>query len=211
MTQVARSTLPDAANPAAEPRVTRRRNAVDTRARILTAARRVFATRDYTQARISDIAAEADVNQALVIRYFGSKEQLFETALDAVLSELPSNGHYQLAGLAQSIVVHLTDESGVRPDPLPMVIHATSDPVAQSIARRMMQQKVVAPLALWLGGDDGEVRAAAILAICAGFFTYRHLLPLTPFLGTMDPTARHWLEQAIEDVLNGSHRALTNR
>jgi AcrR family transcriptional regulator len=189
------------------PRVMRRRNAVDTRARILSAARRVFATRDYTQARIADIAAEADVNQALVIRYFGSKEQLFETALDSVLSELPSHGRYQLEGLARNIVAHLTDESGISPDPLPMVIHATSDPVAQAIARRMMQQKVVEPLALWLGGEDGEVRAAAILALCAGFFTYRHLLPLAPFAGAMDPGARHWLEQALEDILNGSHRA----
>jgi AcrR family transcriptional regulator len=189
------------------PRVMRRRNALDTRARILAAARRVFATRDYTQARIADIAAEADVNQALVIRYFGSKEQLFETALDSVLSELPSHGQYQLEGLAQSIVEHLTDESGTSPDPLPMVIHATSDPVAQAIARRMMQQKVVGPLALWLGGDDGEVRAAAILSLCAGFFTYRQLLPLAPFSGSVNPLARQWLEQVLEDVLNGSHRA----
>jgi AcrR family transcriptional regulator len=207
MTQAVQSPAP----PEATPRVMRPRNAVDTRARILTAARRVFAIRDYTQARISDIAAEADVNQALVIRYFGSKEQLFETALDSVLSELPSHGQYEFPGLAQSIVAHLTDESDTLPDPLPMVIHATSDPLAQAIARRMMQEKVVMPLANWLGGDDGEVRAAAILSLCAGFFTYRHLLPLTPFVGAVDPIARHWLERALEDVLNGSHRALMSQ
>ncbi len=89
----------------------RRRDAVQTRGRILAAARRVFATRDYTQARISDIAGVAEVNQALVIRYFGSKEQLFETALGAVLDELPMQGGYEWDGLAARIVAHLTDET----------------------------------------------------------------------------------------------------
>ncbi|MET0360267.1 MAG: TetR family transcriptional regulator [Sphingobium sp.] len=185
----------------------RRRDAVQTRARILVAARRVFATRDYTQSRISDIAAAAEVNQALVIRYFGSKEQLFETALASVLDELPSHGRYELNGLAQSIVRHLTDDSGDMPDPLPMVIHATSDPVAQAISQRLMQERVVGPLSAWLGGTDGDSRAVAILALCAGFFTYRHLLPVGPFLGAMEPGARRWLESALQGILDGSARS----
>lgn len=188
--------------------VPRRRDAVRTRARILAAARRVFATRDYTQARISDIAAAAEVNQALVMRYFGSKEQLFEIALSTVLQQLPMQEGYLWDGLAQRIVAHLTDDDEATPDPLPMVIHATSDPVAQAISLRLMEQYVVAPLSAWLGGDDGVVRATEILALCAGFFTYRRLLPLAPFAGAMDPRARHWLERSLQDVLDGSARGL---
>lgn len=190
-----------------DPGLPRRRDAVQTRVRILAAARRVFATRDYTQARISDIAAAANVNQALVIRYFGSKEQLFETVLDAVLDQLPSHGRYELEGLAQSIVRHLTDDSGLLPDPLPMVIHATSDPMAQAISQRLMEERVVRPLSAWLGGEDGEVRAVEILALCAGFFTYRRLLPVSPFLGEMRPEARAWLESSLQAILDGSARA----
>lgn len=59
--------------PGTEP--TRRRNAPETRARILLIARRQFAERAYTRVRIGDIAAAAAVNQALVIRYFGSKQR----------------------------------------------------------------------------------------------------------------------------------------
>ncbi|MDO7842203.1 TetR/AcrR family transcriptional regulator [Sphingomonas immobilis] len=200
--------------PAAEPNSplpVRRRDAVMTRARILAAARRVFAARDYTQARISDIAAAADVNQALVIRYFGSKEQLFEIALEAVLAELPMQDGYLWEGLAGRIVDHLTDDSEDTPDPLPMVIHATSDPVAQAISMRLMKQHVLGPLGAWLGGTDGDVRAAEILALCAGFFTYRRLLPLAPFAGAMDPGARQWLERALQDVLDGSMRGKVSR
>ncbi|MET0370539.1 MAG: TetR family transcriptional regulator [Sphingobium sp.] len=194
-----------------DPALPRRRDATQTRARILSAARRVFATRDYTQARISDIAAAADVNQALVIRYFGSKEHLFETALDSVLDELPSHGRYELDGLAQSIVRHLTDDSGNMPDPLPMVIHATSDPVAQAISQRLMQERVVRPLAAWLGGEDGDARAVQMLALCAGFFTYRHLLPVAPFLGDMHGGARAWLISSLQTILDGSARAAATK
>lgn len=194
------------AAPAIDPAPPRRRDAAQTRARILSAARRVFATRDYTQARVSDVAAAAQVNQALVIRYFGSKEHLFETALNAVLDELPMQGGYEWQGLAQHIVAHLTCDDEDKPDPLPMVIHATSDPVAQAISQRVMEHRIIIPLAAWLGGADGVVRAAEILALCAGFFTYRHLLPMPPFIGTMDPGARSWLERSLEDILNGSAR-----
>lgn len=196
-------TAADAATAVGAPR---RRNAAHTRARILLAARRIFATRDYTQARVSDIAAVAEVNQALVIRYFGSKERLFEVALETVLDELPSQEGYQWDGLAERIVAHLTDDDENTPDPLPMVIHATSDPVAQAISQRMMQRRVVAPLAAWLGGADGEARAVEILALCAGFFTYRRLLPMAPFVGAMDAGARRWLEQALQAILDGSTR-----
>lgn len=193
-------------DPATPGRSPRRRNAAHTRARILLAARRIFATRDYTQAKVSDIAAVAEVNQALVIRYFGSKEQLFEVALGAVLDELPREDDYQWDGLAQRIVAHLTNDDENTPDPLPMVIHATSDLIAQAISQRVMQQRVVAPLAAWLGGADGEVRAVEILALCAGFFTYRRLLPMAPFAGAMDTGARDWLQQALQAVLDGSAR-----
>lgn len=51
---------------------------LDTEAKILEAARRVFTRRGTAGARVQEIAAEAGVNQALVHYYFGSKEALAE-------------------------------------------------------------------------------------------------------------------------------------
>lgn len=52
--------------------------------RILEAARRVFMRRGTAGARMQEIAAEAEVNQALVHYYFGSKDKLAERVfLDA--------------------------------------------------------------------------------------------------------------------------------
>src|SRR5580698_9073234 len=48
-----------------------------TRDRIMAAAKRIFGRDGYDVATIRAIAAEADINPAMVMRYFGSKELLF--------------------------------------------------------------------------------------------------------------------------------------
>jgi AcrR family transcriptional regulator len=59
----------------------RRRDAEASRAAILEAARQVFAERGYARATIREIARRAGVTHGLVMRHFGSKEQLLVTAL----------------------------------------------------------------------------------------------------------------------------------
>lgn len=54
-----------------------RRNAAETRNRLLQAARRLFAGANYVSVGIREIGAEAGVNPALISRYFGSKKNLF--------------------------------------------------------------------------------------------------------------------------------------
>jgi hypothetical protein len=58
----------------------RRRNAAATARRLLEAARARFARDGFERTSIRDIARDAGVDQALVIRYFGSKEKLFASA-----------------------------------------------------------------------------------------------------------------------------------
>ena len=53
-----------------------------TREAILEAARAAFAAAGYDRATIRGIAAAADVDPALVLHYFGTKEELFEAALE---------------------------------------------------------------------------------------------------------------------------------
>ena len=68
--------------PAASPVARLPRNAGDTRARILAAARVRFSRDAYENVGTRDIAADAGVDAALVNRYFGSKEKLFDEAIE---------------------------------------------------------------------------------------------------------------------------------
>ena len=54
-----------------------KRNAAETRNRLLQAARRLFSRANYVSVGIREIGAEAGVNPALISRYFGSKRNLF--------------------------------------------------------------------------------------------------------------------------------------
>src|SRR5438874_8196984 len=62
-------------------RTGRRPGPSTTRAAILEAARRGFADRGYGATSIRAIAAEAGVDPGLVIRFFGSKDALFQAAV----------------------------------------------------------------------------------------------------------------------------------
>jgi AcrR family transcriptional regulator len=66
----------------------RPRNAAQTRADILAAARRRFASEGYERTTLRAIAADVGIDAALVIRYFGSKQDLFAKATDFMI-DLP--------------------------------------------------------------------------------------------------------------------------
>jgi AcrR family transcriptional regulator len=66
----------------------RRRDAQRTRNDILEVARREFAERGYTGARVDEIAARTRTTKRMIYYYFGGKEQLFEAVLEHAYSEI---------------------------------------------------------------------------------------------------------------------------
>ena len=59
-----------------------RRSSEQTKAVILAAAREQFAKSGFERATIRAIAADANIDPSMVMRYFGSKDQLFAAAAD---------------------------------------------------------------------------------------------------------------------------------
>jgi TetR/AcrR family transcriptional regulator len=55
---------------------------------ILAAAREEFSAKGLTGARVNEIAARSGVNKQLIYYYFGSKEDLYRTALEVVYTEI---------------------------------------------------------------------------------------------------------------------------
>jgi AcrR family transcriptional regulator len=89
----------------------RRRDAAKTQQRLLEAARRRFALDGYAATTVRDIADDVDVNVALINRYFGSKEGLFEACLEAAVRDLGRSTD-QVQGLSQ--VVEAISQGAVR-------------------------------------------------------------------------------------------------
>jgi len=66
----------------------RRRDSQRTRSDILEVARREFAERGYSGARVDEIAARTSTTKRMIYYYFGGKEQLFEAVLEQAYSEI---------------------------------------------------------------------------------------------------------------------------
>src|ERR1700681_1272670 len=81
-------------------KTTRRRDPAATRKKLLTAARREFASSGLAGARVDEIAARAGVNKQLVYHYFCDKDALYLAVLEWVYEEIRAQERkLNLAGL----------------------------------------------------------------------------------------------------------------
>lgn len=146
-----------------------------TQTRILRAARRQFAELGYEAATIRAIAAEAGADPGLVMRYFGSKSELFAQVAgidpDREVTGLPEEAAEQLLAALQ----HKLAEQPI--DALVAIRAMFVHPEAATDVRSAMlaQQRQTAG---HMGDPDAELRAGLIGAITLGAVIGRHLLQL---------------------------------
>src|ERR1700739_1413159 len=124
---------------------TRPRNARQTRADILSAARRRFGAEGYDRTTLRAVAADVGVDPALVIRYFGSKKDLFAAAADFTieLPDLSGVAPDEVAGmlLPRFFAVWEEDETF-----LALLRAAMTSPIAADTLRRVFAEQVAPKL-----------------------------------------------------------------
>src|ERR1044072_8139725 len=93
-----------------------RRDPAATRKKLLTAARREFASSGLAGARVDEIAARAGVNKQLVYHYFGDKDALYLAVLEWVYEEIRTQERkLNLAGLPPDTGIRKLIESSFDP------------------------------------------------------------------------------------------------
>jgi AcrR family transcriptional regulator len=162
----------------------RRRGNPETRDDILAAARRGFATRGYDATTVRAIAADAQVDPALVIHYFGTKEALFTAAtglppglpgLIASLADLPLQDFGQ--ALAGSYI-RFVDSDDSRNAILALVRSAVSHDEAAAMLRGFLTAQLLPVITERTGHPDAQLRASLIAAQLIGIAMLRHVLRL---------------------------------
>jgi AcrR family transcriptional regulator len=148
----------------------RQRDPVATRARILKAAHQRFSRDSYERVGLRQIAQDAGVDAALVTRYFGSKEGLFQEVLStalypAWLLELdPATwGERLYASFDQGV-----DPAGGELEYFMLLFHASTMPDARPALQQLIEERLMLPLAAWLGGEDALLRAKLITTLLTG-------------------------------------------
>jgi len=181
-----------------------KRNAANSRARLLAAAKDCFAEHGYAATGIRDVADAAGVSYTLLSRYFGSKAGLLEAALTDALTAKP----FLVADRSEfgsNLAKLILDPKGGKLATAISVL-AAADPEARKIATKVVEARVIKPLAAWLGPPDARRRAIAITMLGAGFVTHVHLVPVVDNperLEASNPLVQ-WLADSFQRIVDES-------
>jgi AcrR family transcriptional regulator len=146
-----------------------------TESRILAAAQTLFAELGYDRATIRAIATEAGADPGLVMRYFGSKDNLF-AQVSGFEQEQQVTGTPEQA--AEQLLAALEDKLTEEPtDALAAIRSMFTHPDATGEVRSAMitRQRQAAH---HMAADDADLRAGLIGALTIGTVIGRHLLRL---------------------------------
>jgi AcrR family transcriptional regulator len=169
-------------------RTGRRPGAPDTRDAILAVARRRFALRGFDATSVRDIATAANVDPALVIHYFGTKEGLFVAAtglpdgLSALFEDLATLPLRDFAPALVRAYLQLIDSDGSRNAILALVRSAVSSDKAAAMLREFLTTQLLPVIGRLTPHPDAQLRAALVAALLIGIATQRHVIRLDPLV-----------------------------
>jgi AcrR family transcriptional regulator len=158
----------------------RARDSEATRAQILGAARERFATDGYERTTIRAVAADAGIDPALVMRYFGNKEKLFAEAADfdlrlATIPALPR----ERAG--EVLLAHFLERWEADGTFTALVRAAVTNEVAKKKVRAVFSAQVLPAIAALCGEDKTvPLRAGLVASQLMGVALSRYVLELPP-------------------------------
>jgi AcrR family transcriptional regulator len=163
----------------------RRPGSPQTREAIAAAARTLFAEHGYDRATIRKIAAAARVDPALVVHFFGSKEELFAevmalpTAVGDVMEQIAAGEREGVGRRLAQLVVGMLENPATRVIVLGRIRSASSHPDAANLVRETVARDLLR-LATALGTDNAELRATLVGSHLVGVAFARYIVHVEP-------------------------------
>ena len=158
------------------------RKADQTKAVILAAARERFAESGYEAATIRGIAADANIDPSMVMRYFGSKEGLFAAA-SAFALQIPDLRNTPREEVGETLVEHFFVRWESGDDSLQILLRTSA---SNEVAAARMQEIVreqIAKMVIQVRGRSGSQAVAALIATqMLGLAYCRYVLRLPALL-----------------------------
>jgi AcrR family transcriptional regulator len=166
----------------------RRHDARASRQALLDAADALFHERGYDAATVRDIGERAEVDPALIARYFDSKEGLYLATLQQrQRTPMPTDPVRLL-----ELMLSRTEQQGSGPVPRAMVSPTLTDAMREQV-RDIVGRRVIRPLATELAArdvPDADLRAEILVALAIG-------VSLTRGSGTLPTLAEAPLESVL--------------
>jgi AcrR family transcriptional regulator len=176
-----------------------------TRAAILRAAKERFAADGYERATIRAIATEADIDPSMVMRYYGSKENLFAQAAQFDL-RLPDLSAVPRRRLGETLTRTFLDRWG-KSEALPIMLRAAmTNAAAASQLQSIYRDQLAASVAAIAPGAEAQERAGMVATQVLGLAICRYVLKFPPIAEMPDdqvvarfsPTLQRYLTGPLE-------------
>ncbi|MEU4984474.1 TetR family transcriptional regulator [Streptomyces sp. NPDC021969] len=165
----------------------------DTRDRILTTAREEFSERGYEKTSVRGIAKSAGVDPALVHHYFGTKEQVFEAAIEVAFAPAMDAPEAIADGPLDGVGERLTrfifgvwENPATRTPLLAILRSAVNNETAATVFRRLIAAQLLRRVAAQLNLPDAELRVELAAAQLVGCAMLRYVIKVEP-LASADP------------------------
>ncbi len=157
-----------------------------TRDAILAAARLAFGTQGYGATSVRAVARAARVDPSLVLHFFGSKDGLFEAALQlpldpaAIVAGLLAGDLDTLGERVVRTFLGVWDGTPGQGPMLAMLRSAVSHEDSAAMLRELLLRVILRPVAHGAGCDRLDLRASLLASQVVGLALTRYVLKLEP-------------------------------
>jgi AcrR family transcriptional regulator len=178
------------------------RKADQTKAVILTAARERFAESGYEAATIRAIAADANIDPSMVMRYFGNKDQLFAAAAEFDL-RFPDLSEVSPDELGRALVTHFLTR-WEEDDALVVLLRSSTTNAEAALRMKDIFAAQLMPAIVKFVPDDAPRRAGLIATQVLGMALCRFVLRLPPVVAMSSEELVEWLGPTLQRYAIGS-------
>lgn len=179
----------------------------DTRAAILDAGRTRFAETGYTATTLRAIAGDAGVDPALILHHFGSKEALFQQAMQfpidpSAIAALIENSDTDELGMRLTLYfLGLWENETSRASLLTMLRSALTHDAAAEMLRGFITEALIGRVAASLDVPDAELRATLVGSHLVGLALARYLIRIEPLASADAATVARWVAPTLQRYL----------
>lgn len=150
-----------------------------TRAAILDAAQKLFAQHGHGRTTVRDIAAKASIDPALVVRYFGSKDELFVRAAAFDL-RMPDLSKVKRSQIGDTLIRRFLELGEGFTGMTVLLRSAASNDYAASRVRELFAAQVLPAFARVGSRADAAERAGLVASQLLGLALCRYILKIPP-------------------------------
>lgn len=178
-----------------------RRSSAETKEVILAAARERFARSGFERATIRAIAADANIDPSMVMRYFGNKNQLFAAAADFDL-QLPDLSEIDRDQVGARLVEHFMNRWERDEGLIVLLRSSTTNAEAAQRMREIFAGQLL-PVIAKVNPDTPERRAGLLATQVIGLAMCRYVLHVPPVVALSRDEVVDWLGPTVQRYLIG--------